>query len=130
MPPTGPMASRSTAKGISTSLTATDGRRIQKFDADGNFISMFGGKSTSIADGKDQSLRQAPNHLLLRIRAHGCPNEAFRIGASASLPDCRAYELVTPPTKTGLKRLSSAISTDGGMGRPPGMNLYLRDSVR
>lgn len=34
--------------------------------------------------------------------AETCPNAQFRTGASANLPDCRAYEMVTSPYKGGF----------------------------
>ena len=33
--------------------------------------------------------------------AAACPNEAFRTGTGSQLPDCRAYEQVSPVVKTG-----------------------------
>src|ERR1700704_1876586 len=42
----------------------------------------------------------------------GCPNRTM-VGFQPSLPDCRAYEMVTPPYKEGFQFTTSEISEDG-----------------
>jgi hypothetical protein len=54
--------------------------------------------SIGMVEGPDHVFR---THVPL-IPETSCPNQAFRTGASAKLPDCRAYELVSPLDKGNL----------------------------
>jgi hypothetical protein len=57
--------------------------------------------------------------------AESCPNAAFRNGPSALLPDCRAYEQVTPVAKDGGYILrAGAVGGTGGIA-PSGETVQL-----
>ncbi len=52
----------------------------------------------------------------------GCPNEALRIEQHSSfLPDCRAYELVSPPTKAGNDIIGETSRIHAAAGQSPGL---------
>ncbi|HEX4306463.1 MAG TPA: hypothetical protein VHZ54_10520 [Solirubrobacterales bacterium] len=55
-----------------------------------------------VEDAKGDTIT-SEDHTFVFIAAGpgACPDEALRTGPSAQLPDCRGYELVTPPQKNG-----------------------------
>jgi DNA-binding beta-propeller fold protein YncE len=57
-----------------------------------------GGPVTGVGGGEAEGTFRTPIPLALNSN---CPNQALRIGAAAALPDCRAYELVSPVDKNG-----------------------------
>ncbi len=48
--------------------------------------------------------------------ADACSNAAFRVGSSAHLPDCRAYEQVSPTIKNGLDAIPDIEEEPGFVG--------------
>jgi hypothetical protein len=60
------------------------------------------------AEGPDRTFRTS---LLPTESSTACPNQVFRTGASAVLPDCRAYEMVSP-----LDKNNGDVGTMGNVG--------------
>jgi hypothetical protein len=61
----------------------------------------------------------------------GCSNEALRSGLSARLPDCRGYEMVTPPNKNAAligalfpSNVAPQISSDGSRLTVPSIQCF------
>jgi hypothetical protein len=52
------------------------------------------------------------------VGAETCPNSDFRVGFGARLPDCRAYELVTPPDKGATQDIFVTNDTAGDKAIP------------
>jgi len=83
------------------------------------------GEEALCSEGKDARFSTFPSDLSLG----SCSNEALRSGSSSRLPDCRAYELVTPadtgghiPTMTELGSFSSSLFATQ-LGSPDGSSL-------
>ncbi len=60
------------------------------------FVAQSGGGGPTLGKGRQFHTPQLP-----AASNTNCPNQAFRGGPSATLPDCRAYELVSPLDKAG-----------------------------
>ncbi len=99
-----PLTTQSTSRGV-----RTDGLQLEGLKPDTTYYFRFvaessgGGPVRGIGgevgvDGQESSFTTYPAPFPAQT---SCPNQAFRTGASASLPDCRAYEMVSPVDKAG-----------------------------
>lgn len=77
--------------------------------------------------GPDQTLKTPT-----RPKKQDCPNQEFRTGPSAKLPDCRAYELVTPadtrgatPYQTPGRRFSDWLVAPRGEGASGRLTFFI-----
>jgi hypothetical protein len=71
-----------------------------------------------VAENTDQTVSGPGGGFdtLQRRSAESCPNPEYRTGLSANLPDCRAYELVTPAQTNGLSPHVEGMLLQNGSG--------------
>ncbi len=86
-------------------------------------VSALAGRSRRLLDGRAAALAVLLAATVTTLgsatapaMADDCPNAAVRAqNNSTNLPDCRAYELVTPPFKEGFGPLGPTFSNSGGL---------------
>jgi hypothetical protein len=66
------------------------------------------------AHGEDNTFSTEPAPPV--VEPETCPNAALRPGASSRLPDCRAYEQVTPVEKNGANPIGNADRVQAAIG--------------
>jgi hypothetical protein len=96
-------ASDSSFHVVSTLLTGLEPETVYHYRVVATNI-----ETGQVAKGDDESFETLPT-----AEAKACPNEAFRVGLSAGLPDCRVLEWVTPELNGTVIAGGIASSPDG-----------------